>query len=136
MMESFAKQVTEQEIFSDLLGPDESETGESTFGVVLEFLLPSYKEVLTPKALPTYLGSTLLITPTTNIGLGPVEGTSTSLDKDNTWSRGHGFEHSLIKTRSSHLKEGFPPIHPVDPPHTYTYIGALRGMKALARAKP
>jgi hypothetical protein len=129
-------QVSEQEVYFGLPGLTESETGENTLGVVLDSLLPSYKEVLTPTPLPTYRGPTLHNSPATDLGLGPAETTSTSLGKDYTWSRGHGFEHSPIKTRSARRKEGHPPIHSVVSSNTSTDIGALRGMKALAREKP
>jgi hypothetical protein len=41
---------------SILLGCRESELGDSAIGEVLETLVPSYREYLTPVQLPTYLG--------------------------------------------------------------------------------
>jgi hypothetical protein len=62
-----------------LSGLSESEPGDSTLGVVLDSLLPSYKEVLSPTPLPTYLGSySLHKLPATDTGLGPSETLSTN----------------------------------------------------------
>ena len=84
----------------------ESEPSDSELNVVLDSLLPYYKEVLSPTPLPTYLGSSLFKFPSTDTSLGPSEISSTNPEKDYTWSRGHGFEHSPIKTRSARHKEG------------------------------
>jgi hypothetical protein len=46
----------EQQDFCHLPGLTESELGENTLGVVLDSLLPTYKEVLSPIPLPTYRG--------------------------------------------------------------------------------
>jgi hypothetical protein len=48
------------------------------------------------------------------------------LENEFTWSKGQCFDHSPIKTRSAHRKEG---------PSTHSDNGALRGVKYLAIAK-
>ena len=119
-----------------LSGQSESEPGAHTLEAILDSLLPSYKEITTPTPLPTYLGPTLHNFPSSDRKLGSVETTPANLGKEYTWSRGHGFEHSPIKTHSARHKEGNTPLHTVDSSHTTIDIGALRGMKSLARAKP
>ena len=57
-------------------------------------------------------------------------------EKDYTWTKGHGFEHLPIKTRSAHRKEGSSSSVSAVTSQSLTNIGALRGMKALARANP
>jgi hypothetical protein len=135
MIESIGEQASEHEEFVFLSRLSESKPRENTLGDVLNSHLPSYKEVLTPMPLPTYLGSSLRM-PDAENSLRSVETSSASLGKDYTWSRGHGFKHSSIKTCSAHREEGIPPIHSMESPHTTTYIGVLRGMKYLARANP
>jgi hypothetical protein len=108
-----------------LSGQSELEPGAHTLEAILDSLLPSYKEITTPTPLPTYLGPTLHKFLSSNGMLGSIETTPANLGKEYTWSRGHGFEHSPIKIPSARHKEG----NTID-------IGALRGMKYLARAKP
>jgi len=48
----------EQEAYSLLPGLSESEPRDITLGVVLDSLLPFYKEVISPTPLPTFLGTT------------------------------------------------------------------------------
>jgi hypothetical protein len=127
---------TEQEETYSLPGLSDTEPVASTFGVVLDTLLPSYKEVLSPTPLPIFRGSSLLNLPSADLGLGSSETSSSLADKDYTWSRGHGFEHSPIKTRSARRKEGNTSKLPVISSHSSSDIGVLRGMKALARANP
>jgi hypothetical protein len=92
--------------FPHLSGLSETETDDNTTGVVVESLLPSYKEVLSPTPLPTYQGSSLIHSFTSESEQFTVENLTSKIEKDYTWSRGHGFEHSPIKTRSARSKEG------------------------------
>jgi hypothetical protein len=69
-------------------------------------------------------------------GLDSIEKSSSFSEKEFTWTRGNEFEHSPIKTRSTHRKEGSSSTLPVVPSHSLTDIGALRGMKSLARENP
>jgi hypothetical protein len=96
----------EQEAYSLLPGLSESELGDSTLGVVLDSLLPSYKEVISPTPLPTFLGTTPFSQPDFVSSLDPPETRPLLPQRDYTWTRGHGFEHSPIKTRSARRKEG------------------------------
>ena len=136
MTESPGDQPFKQEECYRLLGLSEFEPGDSTLSVVLDSLLPSYKEVLSPTPLPTYPGSSLFKFPSTDTSLGPSEISSTNPEKDYTWSRGHGFEHSPIKTCSACHKKGTSSKYSANSSHSLTDIGALRGMKSLARENP
>lgn len=117
-------------------GLSESKPGDSTLGIVQETLILSYKEALSPIPLPTFLGNSVLKPETSSAVLGCFENLGLDFGKEYTWSRGLGYEHSLIKTRSARRKEGPLAAFSVDfiPPHSD--IGVLRGMKSLARAKP
>jgi hypothetical protein len=134
--EFFGEQISTQHDSLCLSGQRESEPIDSDIGNVLNALLPSYKEVLEPTPLPTYQGATLHNRPDVDHLLRSAETPSTSLGKEYTWSRGHGFKHSPIKTRSARRKEGTTTSHSGDTQHNPTDIGALRGMKSLAREKP
>jgi hypothetical protein len=55
--------------------------------------------------------------------------------KEMAWSRGLGMEVSPIKTRSAHKKLGSTPALGVQQSVSTHDMGALRGVKSLARAK-
>jgi hypothetical protein len=117
-------------------GFSESELGDSTSGVVLDTLILTYKEVLSPIPLPTYLGKIVLGPKASGENSGCFENTRLELGKEYTWSKGLVYEHSPIKTRSVCRKEGPSTSLTVDFLSPHTDIGVLRGMKSLARAKP
>jgi len=56
---------------------------------------------------------------------------------DPTWSRGLGFEVSPLKTRSAHRahRKAGHSTNPMPMACTSSDLGALRGLKSLARAK-
>lgn len=66
---------------------------------------------------------------------GCLDKTRLGLGKDFTWSKRLGFELSPLKTRSARKKAELTPLPEVNLT-TLTDLGALGGMKALARAKP
>jgi hypothetical protein len=134
-IESILQHSHELEEYNRLSGLSEIVSDDNNLDVVLDTLLPSYKEFLSPTSLPTYLGN-LHSLPDLGTRVVSTENTTTCSEKDFTWSRGHGFEHSPIKTRSARRKEGSTSTLPVATSSSLTNIGALRGMKALARAKP
>jgi hypothetical protein len=80
----------EQEDYCRLPGLTESDLGDNTLGVVLDSLLPSYKEVLSPIPLPTYMGITPYTLSDSDTGLEPSETRPNHSQKDYTWTRGHG----------------------------------------------
>jgi hypothetical protein len=102
---------------------------------VITSLVPTYREATSPIPLPTYLG---LESIHGEVECGAAEVT-TSLGegsgKDLTWAQGLGLELSPIKTRSARKKMGKTPSV-VDQHLASTHdLGALRGMKSLARDK-
>jgi hypothetical protein len=118
-----------------LQGSSESHQEENSFNNMLDTLLPSYKEVLSPIPLPTYKGKSIhkilseegTSNPTTNLEL--------TQEQEHTWSKGFGFVHSPIKTRSARRKEGHILPSTTDSPSQHYDNGALRGIKSLACAK-
>jgi hypothetical protein len=62
------------------------------------------------------------------------QGLSSSSTTDPAWSRGLGFEVSPLKTRSARRKAGAT-LKPLSTTTTTSDLGALRGLKSLARAK-
>jgi len=81
-------------------GYREPEIGESSLGVVLDSLVPDYRETQSPTPLPVYQGRTV-------IGKKGIGGEASSSEqrekgsgKEYAWSRGLGIEFSLVKTMS------------------------------------
>lgn len=117
-------------------GHRESDSRDGTLAELMGSLVPSYKEVLSPIPLPTYSGKVVIPPP----DLASSSNTKTThedlLDKDFFWSKGRGFELSLLKTMSARWKEAVAEKIP-DTISTTTQLelGALRGIKALARSK-
>jgi hypothetical protein len=82
------------------------------------------------------MGNNLHIFPYMGKGLDSIEKSLSFSKKEFTWTRGNKFEHSPIKIHSTHCKEGSSSTLPMVPSHSLTDIGALRGMKSLARENP
>jgi hypothetical protein len=111
------------------------ELGESSIGVVLESLVPSYKETLSPTPIPTYQGMYVVSRVRTSGDTSLIEGIGEGTGKDYTWLRVLGYDISPIKTRSA-CKKAI--TIPTTPNLFFSNIydnGVLRGMKALAREK-
>jgi hypothetical protein len=111
--------------------------GDSAIGEVLETLVPSYKEVLSPVHLPIFQGRSAYHNTGSAGDSDLSESKGLKLGKDYTWSKGLGAEISPIKTRSARKRKeklDLPPEVSVLP--VIAENGALRGMKSLAREKP
>jgi hypothetical protein len=119
-----------------LLGCRESELGDSDLGIVLESLVPSIKEVQSPINLPIYRGRSVYHRPEPDGGSGSSGTLVGATGKEYTWSKGLGMETSPIKTRSARKKkEASRLISEGSHLSVINEFGALRGLKALARAK-
>ena len=110
--------------------------GDNSIGEVLETLVPSYREALSPIQLPTFLGRTVYHRPVSEGGSRQSGPTGETSGKEYTWSKGLGLEISPIKTRSARKrKEEL--VHLFAKSHLPIICEnkALRGMKDLAREK-
>jgi hypothetical protein len=118
-----------------LLGYRESEPSECSLGETLESFMLLHREVDIPRSLPIFQGRNVY-----NYGgpghSGKLHKPGGDLGSDFSWSKGLGFETSPIKTQSARKKASGSLPATVSLPTSVTDIGALRGMKALARAKP
>jgi hypothetical protein len=116
------------------------ELGESFVGVVLDYLLPSLKELPEPLALLNFLGNTVVSNAFTEgpqniyVSLTRV-GPRASVGKGFAWSRGLGCEISPIKTQSARKRDEFVSLDSDSVSTSVTDFGALRGIKALACKK-
>jgi hypothetical protein len=100
--------------------------------VVFDTLVPSYRGLIDPILLSTYLGQQVHQQPVMESKLDPI---NKSQGNAMAWSRGIGVELSPLKTRSPRKKSGQSSVPVTNPATTYD-SGLLRGMKALAKAKP
>jgi hypothetical protein len=116
-------------------GYREPDEGDSSLSVVLDSLVPFFRETKSPVPLPVFHGSSVY----GKTKCGGEASTSNlceeGVGKEYAWSRGLGIEYSPVKTRSAQKKEEVMTSMPsVSFPPT-TDCGALRAMKALAREK-
>jgi hypothetical protein len=87
-----------------LSGYRELEIGDSSLSVVLDSLVPNYRETRSPTPLPIYQGRSV-IERKGHVGEASlVEFRGEGSGKEYTWSRGLGIEFSLVKTRSARKK--------------------------------
>jgi len=128
-------EINEPEGINILPGFREYEIGESSIEAVLDTLIPSYKEVLSPIPIPTYQGRNVYRKLEPGGVLGCSKKTGVGLGKDFTWLKGLGFEISPLKTWSARKKtdstSSILEVHLTN----LSDNEVLRGMKALARAK-
>jgi hypothetical protein len=116
----------------------ERASGESSLEDVLETLVPSYRDMVIKKPLEVYEGSRLV-----KGGKGEKSDSEHGLrrgvlgrdTKKDLWMGGLGLDASPIKTRSAHRKVGGSRGDLVTQGNNNTEQRALRGLKALARAK-
>jgi hypothetical protein len=109
--------------------------GESSLGVVLESLVPDYREITSPLPIPTYQGNSIY---KGLMGMILRQAIFRKVDfsgKEYSWSRGLGLEVSPIKMRSARKKNLLNTTLPVTQTNSLSENGALRGMKSLAREK-
>jgi hypothetical protein len=117
----------------------ESEEDEPTLLGVLDSLIPFLKDRFSPSSLPpqlpSYFGSTVINLTHFNREVNTLANSQAENTKESSWSRGTAIERSPIKTRiskkSSQAQAIFSTI--LDPSSSDS--GALRAVKALARAK-
>jgi hypothetical protein len=112
----------------------ESEVDDSTLSVVLDSLIPFIQDSNASIKLPTYLGKAIL-DPTTETGANTSQKHTEGDGKEFSWSKGLGIEHSPVKTRSIQKKLVVLSSQSLDSVPSSTDSGALRAMKAMARAK-
>jgi hypothetical protein len=115
-----------------LPGFRETEESDSNLSVVLDSLLPCFNELCNPEQLPIYLGKKAV---EAKVDIGSSSSQSEKGGKAFTWSRGLATELSPIKTRSARKKHVSSSSIAADSNHSSQDTGALRAMKALARAK-
>jgi len=113
----------------------EPELGEISIGVVMESLIPSYRETMSPTPIPTYQRRSIVSRVGTSGDTGLLENSREGTGKDYVWSRVLGYEISPIKTRSAQKKTVTIPTTPDLIFSNISDNGALRGMKSLAREK-
>ena len=99
---------------------------------MFDTLVPSYRGLIDPILMSTYLGQQVHQQPVMESKLDPI---NKSQGNAMAWSRGIGVELSPLKTRSPRKKSRQCSV-PVTNPATTSDSGLLRGMKALAKAKP
>jgi hypothetical protein len=119
-----------------LSGYRENEPGDCTLGETLDSLVPLLREVDVFVPLSTFQGKNFVTLPGSTELTGQSGNRFGGVGTSYAWSRGLGFETSPIKTRSTRKKATLSVDTPDPPTTTVTDSGALRGMKALARAKP
>ena len=104
-------------------------------GAILDTLVPTYRETLSPTPIPTYQGRSVVRRVGSVGDTGTFERSGEGSGKEFTWSRGLGMDISPIKTRSARKKEVSDYTTPVTLTTNNTDNGALRSMKSLAREK-
>jgi hypothetical protein len=98
-------------------------------------MIPFLRDNNTPAQLPTFFGNVVIDPSSFSGDLSTETLPQTESTKEYSWSRGLGIEYSLIKTRSSRKKlQSSTSSSFVTDPST-SDSGALRAVKALARAK-
>jgi hypothetical protein len=85
-------------------GYREPELGDSSLSVVLDSLVPNYRETRSPTPLPVYQGRTVIGKKGTGGEASSSELREEGSGKEYAWSRGLGIEFSLVKTRSARKK--------------------------------
>jgi hypothetical protein len=116
-----------------LPGYREAEEKDSKLSETLDSLLPSLSDIRFPQPLPIFLGKKA-IDSTVEIGSSSSQ-LSGKGGKAFAWSRGLASELSPVKTRSSQKKLASSSHKADESIPTSLDSGALRAMKALARAK-
>jgi hypothetical protein len=98
---------------------------------------PTPVEMLHPVPIPTYLGKSPIINDSRDLpSTSHCDFSSDSARKDFSWSRGLGLETSPIKTRSARRKSCTSVTLPTVTSTDTSDLGALRGIKSLARSRP
>jgi hypothetical protein len=114
----------------------DSAPGDTTLGNILNTLVPTYKETLLPVPLPTFQGRSLIHRENlVSSSSTPCDNSGDTSGKDFSWSRGLGLESSPIKTRSAQKKANSAITLPITSTSDSSDLGALRGIKALARSR-
>jgi len=102
----------------------------------LDTLIPTCREALSPIPIPTFQGRIFYHKLDPSGVFGCPDNTRLGLGKDYNLSKGLGFEISPIKTqRVCKKSDNTPSLREVHQTNLSEF-GTLRGMKALARAKP
>jgi len=114
--------------------PQQSSAFTPNLDAVIDALLPSLRDSDNPIPIPIYQGWDLLQILPSFVPECSSSGKGEQKEKSLAWSRGLGFELSPIKTRSVHKKAIQSTVVQQNLDSTHD-LGALRGMKALARAK-
>jgi hypothetical protein len=115
-------------------GYTESDLSDSALDDLLADMLPTGHRLKKPLPLTIFFGSSPTVRKENKGSTSASQGIPSSSNADPTWSRGLGFEVSPLKTHSAHRKAG-DTSKPQSTPSTTSDIGALRGLKSLARAK-
>ena len=120
----------------NLPGCRESDLGDTNLGTVLESFVPFIKEVQSHITLTTYKGRSVYHRPEPDGRAGSLGSLVGVSRKEYTSSKGLGLETSLIKTRSVRKKKETSGLITEGTHLPIIFeIGALRGLKSIARVK-
>jgi hypothetical protein len=119
---------------SPSLPPSTLPVSEPSLDSVIDTLIPSLRETTSPIPLQTFWGTKVFVNSGCDIRREP-NSEGEDQGRKLAWSRGLGSEVSPIKTRSARKKQELC-LSTIEQPSTTTLdLGALRGMKSLARDK-
>jgi len=90
-----------------LSGFREPEPKENSRGDLLEYLVPTFKEIHQPVPIPTFQGRIVVVSDSTRHYVGQPQWSREVSLKDYAWTRGLGLELSPIKTRSAIKKSNY-----------------------------
>jgi hypothetical protein len=103
----------------------------------ISHLTPTFVEMMHLVPIPTYLGKSHIICDSRDLpSSSHCDNSFDPVGKDFSWSRGLGLETSPIKTCSARRKTRSSVTHPTVTSTDTSDLGALRGIKSLARSRP